>query len=259
MKKIIIVSIILISNIAFGQNEKVKYDSFTVDYVLSQWNNNGKNQNSKFNQIELNQIKEFYQELRKGNNNICSDNFLKKPSDNTLTAYYLNLKLKWNMFNPAVGMKRLKNEKVIKKTLKNLPNRYELLAFYYKAIFINLLNNQDLMDLGKKNIDLDSLNLADETEKSIVFLCAMRHLGVQVTSYCSGPNFPKNCFRGQNFVNKMPKFNDKFFYEFELSEFEDFPIEIDKRYSKVSFKKRFITDFENAKNSYNDCLNNKKN
>ena len=113
------------------------------------------------------------------------------------------------------------------------------------------------MSLGNTNIDLNELDLIDETEKNIVFLCAMRHLGGQITSYCSGPNFPKNCFRGEKFVNNMPKFNGKIFYKFELTEFTDFAIEVDKRYPKMSFKERFIPEFENAKVSYKNCLKEK--
>ena len=157
-----------------------------------------------------------------------------------------------------VGLKKLKNKKVVELAVKNLPQRYELLAFYYKAIFVDLLNKQDSMKLGERSIDLDSLNLFNETEQSIVFLCAMLHLGGQITSYCSGPNFPKNCFRGEKFVSNMPKFNGGWFYEYELPEFEDFLIEVDKRYPKVSFKERFIPEFENAKTSYRNCQNQEK-
>jgi len=257
MRKITIILLLLVFNNTFGQNEKVEFDKVIPEYILALWENNGKTDNSEFDLIELEQIKIFFQELKKKNNDIGSTKFLKKPTDNTLVAYYLNTKLKWNMFNPAAGLKKLENKKVIKRTLKELPTRYELLAFYYKAIFANLLNNQHSMSLGNTNIDLNELDLIDETEKNIVFLCAMRHLGGQITSYCSGPNFPKNCFRGEKFVNNMPKFNGKIFYEFELTEFTDFAIEVDKRYPKMSFKERFIPEFENAKVSYKNCLKEK--
>ena len=47
------------------------------------------------------------------------------------------------------------------------------------------------------------------------------------------------------------------YYEFNLPEFDDFLIKVDKRHPKVSFKQRFIPEFEKAKTDYIKCLNNK--
>ena len=193
--------------------------------------------------------------LSKSKNDIISEVFLKKPSDNTLVGYYLHLKLQWNSFN--TGKERLKNKTVIENSLDELPNRYELLAFYYKAIFIDVLNKQKPINLGSRNIELDSIGLKNDTEKVIVFLCAMRHIGNQVMSY-STTRFPENCFRAKLYVENMPTFNHKAFYDFKLPEFEDFKIEVDKRYPKVSFKERFVPEFENAKRSYQKCLDQDK-
>ena len=88
-----------------------------------------------FNTPELSQIKEFFVELSKRQNDITSNQFLTKPTDNTLVAHYLNTKLKWNSFNgPHVGLKKLSTKKVVKNSIKDLPTRNELLAFYYSSI-----------------------------------------------------------------------------------------------------------------------------
>jgi hypothetical protein len=249
----------LINSSAFSQNERVEYDKVVPDFILSLWTDDEDDYQAKLSSTSnplLDQIKTFLLELQKNENDIISETFLKKPSDNTLVSYYLHTKLQWNRFN--TGKERLKNKAVIKNSLDKLPNRYELLAFYYKAIFIDVLNKQKPIKLGNRNIELDSIDLNNDTEKAIVFLCAMRHIGNQVTSY-SSTRFPDNCFRAKLYVENMPTFNDKVFYDFKLPEFEDFEIEIDKRYPKVSFKEKFVPEFENAKQSYQKCVDKDKN
>ncbi len=258
--KISILAILFLSiNSVFGQKESVEYNEIIPEYIISIWENNGTSSNAKFESTDLNQIKAFFAELSKRENNITSNDFLKKPTDNTLVAHYLNTKLKWNSFNgPHVGLKKESTKKVVKSSLKNLPDRNELLAFYYSSIFIDILNKQKPMNLSDTNIDLENLNLDNDTEKAILFLTAMRHVGNQVTSYAI-IRFPDNCFRAIEYVENMPKFNGKPFNEFDLPEFEDFKIEVDKRKPKMSFKERYIPEFENAKLAIEKCLAEEKN
>ena len=258
--KISILAILFFSfNSVFGQINYVEYDEIIPEYIIAVWENNGSSNNVEFNAPELNQIKELFVELSKRQNDITSNQFLNKPTDNTLVAHYLNTKLKWNSFNgPHVGLKKLSTKKVIKNSIKNLPTRNELLAFYYSSIFIDVLNKQKPMDLAETNIDLENLNLENDAEKAILFLTAMRHVGFQVSSYATA-RFPDNCFRAIKYVENMPKFNGKPFYEFELPEFEDFKIEVDKRKPKMSFKERYIPEFENAKLGIKKCLAEEKN
>jgi len=83
---------------------------------------------------------------------------LTKPITNTLVGHYLHKKLKWNSFNgPHGGIKKLKNSKIIKNELKNLPNQNELLAHYYLSSFSDVLNKQKPMDSATTNIELNSL------------------------------------------------------------------------------------------------------
>lgn len=242
--KITILTILLFSiNFVFGQNKDIEFDEIIPEYILAVWENDGTSDDAKLQITELDQIKSFLAELGKRKNQITSNKFLTKPSTNTLVAHYLHKKLKWNSFNgPHVGIKKLKNSKVIKNELKNLPSRNELIAHYYLSIFSDVLNKQKPMDLAETNNDLDSLNLDSDTEKAIVFLCAMRHIGGQVSSYSSA-RFPDNCFRAKEYVENMPKFNNKIFYEYELPKFVDFKIEVDKRYPKMSFKERYLPEY----------------
>ena len=258
--KITLLTILFFSiNTVFGQKENVEFDKIIPEYILAVWENNGNSDNVKFQITELDQIKSFLAELSKRNNQITSNDFLTKPTSNTLVANYLHKKLKWNSFNGThVGIKKLKNKKVIKNELKNLPTENELMAHYYLTIFSDVLNKQKPMNLSETNIDFESLNLGNDTEKAIVFLCAMRHIGGQVGSY-SNTRFPDNCFRAKEYVENMPKFNGKFFYEYQLPEFKDFKIEVDKRYPKMSFKERYLPEVEKAKSGYEKCLAEEKN
>lgn len=257
--KIFIITLLLINTDVFGQTPKVEYNEIIPEYIIALWENNENLNNSEFKAPVLNQIKDFFAELSIRQNNIISIKFLQKPTDNTLVAHYLNTKLKWNSFNgPHVGLKKLSTKKVVKNSLKSLPTRNELLAFYYSSIFIDVLNKRKPMNLAETNIDLENLNLDNDSEKAILFLTAMRHVGNQVTSY-STTKFPNNCFRAKEYVENMPKFNGKGFYEFDLPKFEDFKIEVDKRKPKMSFKKRYIPEFENAKVGYEKCLSEEKN
>lgn len=114
------------------------------------------------------------------------------------------------------------------------------------------------MDLGKVDLNFEDLRLTNDTEKAILFLSCMVKLGQQITSYCSGEQFPKNCFRGEKFVSNLPKFNGKVFNEFEVPEFEDFKIRVDIRYDKVSFKEYSLPKYKSAIKSYWNCLHQKE-
>ena len=230
--------------------QKFEFDIDFVEFIKNKWN---LIKYEKSNLPKFNRLKAFHSQLKRGNENILFDYFMENPDNNLLLAEYLNTKLKWNMFNPE--NERLTTEMVIEKNLYDLPERNEMLAFYYKTIFVNLLNHQGNIKPYEKNLDFNKLGL-NETEGAILFLTAMRHLGNQISSY-SKHNFPDNCFRADLFIEKMPTFNGNVYYEFELPNFKDFEIEIDKRYPKISFKKYFILEFENAKIDYMKCLNSK--
>jgi hypothetical protein len=227
-----------------------KFDADFIDYIKSKW------ERKEFEKADLpkfNQINAFYKQLNKRNEGILADEFLRVPSLDFLFAHYLDTKLNWNSFSRGVDKQTV--EEVIAKSLQEKPEKNEMLAFYYLTIFTSILNNQRNIEPFEKNIDFEKLDLNNQ-ESTILFLCAMRHLGNQMSGY-STANFPENCFRADLFLTKMPKFNGKLYYEFNLPEFNDFLIEVDKRYPKMSFKQRYIPEFENAKKDYIQCLKNK--
>jgi hypothetical protein len=254
MKNLFTLLLTVISFCATAQNTEVNYDADIIDYVIDRWSNSAsKFQRGKEKIDDFKKIERFFVNLIQKRTTLISDTFLTKPSDNLLFAHYLNLMFQWNKHNPAAGLEKLSDKKVVKNTVSNLPKRHELLAFYYLTVFSHTLNNSRPLNLSSVNINLENLNLSDDTEKTILFLCAMRHLGRQVYYY-SSLQFPNNCFRALDYVENLPRINGRPFYEFVVPEFEDFEIKIDKRYPKESFKKHFLQELDNAKTGYFRCL-----
>lgn len=256
MKKIISILLFLSVSVVFGQNEKVEYHKSIPAFVLDFYESEGTANNLKYQIPEIEQLRFFLTELNKRKNKIIDNEFLTKPNMNTLVGHYLHKKLIWNSYNgPHIEIKKLSCAKVIRKELRNLPTQNELLMHYYLSIFSDVLNKQKPMNLGTVDIDLDKLNLENDTEKAILFLAAMRNLGMQVSSYCT-TKYPKNCLKARTYVENMPTFDNVPFYDFELPKFDDFLIEVDKRYPKMSFTERYVPHFVIAKVGYIKCLEN---
>jgi len=224
--------------------ENYEYDKDFLKFIEAKWD---KKSFEKDDLPKFDFLKSFYEQLEINNESILSDKFLSKPSNNNLLTHYLNIKLKWNSFN--YGGPKQTTKEVTSEELENPPSENEMLVFYYKTIFIHILNNQRSISPYDINIDFQELAL-NETESAILFLSAMKHLGNQVTSYAEAGN----CDRTIEFVEKIPKFNGMTFDNFELPEFEDFKLTVNKRDPKMSFKERYIHEFEKAKIEYQKCV-----
>ena len=228
-----------------SKKETSKYDIDFPKYVEAKWKNIFF---EKENLSKFDFLKSFDKQLKVKDESILSKKFMSKPSFDNLLAHYLNRKLGWNSFN--FGSREKTAREVIGEELETLPSEEEMLAFYYSTIFIHILNNQRNISPFEIDLNFDELEL-NETEGAIMFLSAMRHLGNQVTSYSEKP---ENCFRSMEFVKKIPKFNGLTFDKFQLPEFEDFKLTVDKRFPKSSFKERYIPEFMNAKKGYEKCV-----
>lgn len=221
-----------------------KYDIDFIKYVAADELTEEFKSQSKFQFLNS-----FPQMFKIKDESLLTSKYMKKPNDNELLSLYLKRKIGWNSFNR--GLSKRSNKTVVYDELENLPSKQELLAFYYSEIFIQILNNQRSINPNQTNLNYDSLGL-NKLEGDIMFLSAMRHCGSQISSY-SESHFPDNCFRQKSFVSKLPTFNGKKFDNYQLSEFDDFLIHVDKRYPKMSFKERYLPEFEDAKEGYIKC------
>ncbi len=226
-------------------NESFKYDKDFLKYIEAKWD---RKTYEKEHLPKFDFLKAHAKQLKIKDESILSKKFMTKPSTDNLIALYVNRKLGWNSFN-FEGSKSSTRE-VIGKELENPPTEEEMLAFYYSTIFIHILNNQRNISPYELNLDFKELGL-NEKEGTIMFLSAMRHLGSQISSYSEKS---ENCWRAIEFVKKIPTFNGVTFDNFELAKFEDFKLDVDKRYPKMSFKERYIPEFEKAKLGFKKCL-----
>ncbi|MGM1057463.1 MAG: hypothetical protein ACQEWG_16375 [Bacteroidota bacterium] len=176
---------------------------------------------------------------------LLKSGFMNRPNNDELLSLYLRRKIGWNT--------KQTNRAVVYKELEIFPSIEELLAFYYSGIFIQVLNNQKTFNPNGIDLNFNSLGL-NKLEGDIMFLSAMRHCGSQIQSYSDG-RFPETCHRAIEFVLKLPTFNGKSFEHYKLSSFDDFLIHVDKRYPKMSFKERYLPDYEGAKAGYLKCQN----
>ena len=114
MKKLVFLLLIVLSYNAFAQNELVEFDEIVINHVLSLWTVDGNSFESKISKggnLELTQFNEFLKELAKKENYIADYQFVRKPSDNTLVAYYLHTKLKWKHLQSDGRFEEIKEQK----------------------------------------------------------------------------------------------------------------------------------------------------
>lgn len=226
-------------------NETFQYDKDFPKYVEAKWE---KKSFEKENSSKFDFLKSLENQLKIKDESILSKKFMSKPTINNLLAHYLDNKLTWNSYN--FGNKKVSSREVIGKELGNMPSEKEMLTFYYNTIFSHILNNQRTISPYKLNLDFEELGL-NETEGTIMFLSAMRFLGIQISSYSEKP---ENCWRAMEFVKKIPTFNGVTFDKFQLKNLVDFKLTIDKRFPKKSFKEEYIPKFEDAKIGFKKCL-----
>jgi len=195
------------------------------------------------NQEKFKFLNSFREMFKINNESLLESEYMIKPTNNELLALYLKRKIGWNS--------KKSKQAIIYNELNNFSSTNELLSFYYSEIFIQVLNKKDNYSPNEINLDYNKLELSKE-EGDIMFLTAMRHCGRQINSF-SEARFPNNCFRQTSFVSKLPKFNGMNFDEYQLDQFDDFLIHVDKRHSKISFKERYLPEFERAKSGYAKC------
>lgn len=218
-----------------------QYDIDFIKYVMDE-----KLEEDFKNQDKFKFLNSFQLMSKINDESLLVSQYMKKPNENELLSLYLKRKMGWNFFNRGSCRKD-----IIYDELKDFPNKDELLSFYYSEIFIQVLNKKETFNPHEINLDYKSLDL-NKKEGDIMFLTAMRHCGSQIISY-SKAKFPNNCFRQISFVSKLPSFNGMKFDEYQLDEFKDFLIHVDKRYPKTSFKERYVPEFEGAKIAFIKC------
>lgn len=151
------------------------------------------------------------------------------------------------MFEP----KPANNFEIISKIRKENIDSRELLTFYYRSIFSNLVNKNQDRDFSNLDFKSDELNLKTETEKNIFFLVAMERFGTNIWGYMNIGN--KNCERVIEEINKWPSFDGMKFDSVKNVKIEKFKIEVDKREAKVDFEKYYLSKLKQTISYYKQC------
>lgn len=202
---------------------------------------------NKIKSPELEAPRELVAEVIKTNNNVLSDKFLSKPSNQTLKMIYFMLQVNYNMFDQDP-----KDPKQLLTDLKSQTfDEKELLAYYYNVIFGSLVNKNRDKDYSNLNFVSANLSLTTETDRAILFLVAMERFGIGIWGYMNIAK--KNCAKVLEEVKRWPKFDGVSFDSIGELTFEDFEIKVDKRKPKVSFKKYYEAKYMQALGYFREC------
>jgi hypothetical protein len=202
---------------------------------------------SKVISPEALQCKQFVEETIKTQNEILSNKFLTKPSIETLKSLYIIFKVNYNMFEQKPG----NNFEIISKLKKEHIDSRELLTFYYRSIFSNLVNKNRDQDFSNLNFKSDDLNLRTETEKNIFFLVSMERFGMNIWGFMNIAN--KNCDRVRQEIKKWPLFDGVKFDSVNILKMDKFRVEVDKRDPRVDFEKYYLGKLKQTISYYKQC------
>jgi hypothetical protein len=203
----------------------------------------------KFDNTELSFAARFVKEAITSKNKILSTEFLKRPSDQDLKNIYIIEQINHNI---RMEKPEDNNELIRDLSKKDIPSQI-LLDYYYSMLCISDGNKNQPFDLSNVNINLNALELKDDTEKAILFLEIMKGCGKQIWGYMNVVK-PPNYKLAMEYVNKYPKFNSLPYYQFLDLNFQDFKTNITSEKKMESFKKYNIDKYFETLLNHLACL-----
>lgn len=259
MKTKIIIALIAIVQLSYGQTSKFKSELVDLAKIYRNFHFNNNPPSGVFDQInsitsaELTVTKEFVSELIKINNQISSKKYLTKPDSVTLKNLYIVRGLNWNMHeaNPT------DYDSVIDSLIQERTDYNELLACYYGMLFSAVGNKNRPFDMEQVNFTLWDYNLQNDTEKGIFFLESMETFGTLIWGYMNIPK-PPNYKLALAYIDKYPQYNSQPYYQFLDLNFKDFDLTTDKRKPKESFKRYYLNKYMSTVLYHCVCLAQKK-
>jgi len=225
MKKII--AIILLTCAAVGVRAQIKLSDKDFNNLVSLANlyshNNmctGEDFLQTANSLRtpvLNHVIDVMLAIGRADSNVVEKRFLAKPGHDELMLWYAIRKIHYNRIDTPKTS--LTSAEVAKNVLsENIDERW-LVHNYYYLEYTGLAMYFNHADLSNVNIEIDSLNLKDQTEKGIFFLNITK--GLIEGRFLVLQSMKKND-RIIEFARKMPKFNGKPYYYYTDLDFPDF-------------------------------------
>lgn len=184
--------------------------------------------------FKLIQTQTFINECQKPNNDLLSNKFLRLPDSISLKVIYVINKL--NQLNTIPSKKKTLSKFVDSLLLMNIEKPI-MVDNYYRMLFSSV--GSDIISLSKSNIYLDSLNLNNDFEKSILYLRCIELCEKHIWGYfymSSPPNFEKTILQIKNY----PKINNQEYFLYTNFDFKDIFIEIYNEQEPQSYKKELI-------------------
>jgi hypothetical protein len=183
-------------------------------------------------------------------NKLLTNDFLTRPSDETLKQIYIIRVVNLNLREEI----QVDNNRLIDSlTTREIPV-YELVDNYYEMMFASVGNKNQPFDLSDVDIKLNDYNLKDETEKGILFLQCMRFCGVTIWGYMNIPK-PPNTKKAYENIKLFPKFNGRPYFQYTDLHFPDFKMKIVKDQGVQSYKGYYIDKYYETLLSHLICLN----
>ncbi|AUC16544.1 hypothetical protein BTO06_15920 [Tenacibaculum sp. SZ-18] len=205
---------------SFGQ-EKADFDNLVKLGEIYSKNVNAtgdefKKEAEKLRTPELNHIIDALIAIGEGDKKLLTKEFLSKPSEKELKYWYVLREIHYN--NQSEKSEPRPSEEIAKETLETEIDSRWLLDNYYYRIRGGIAKMFNDKNLSKYNIDLNNYGLENETEKAILFFAITNSL----TQRFRVLQMMKNYDKLLEFVDKLPTFNRKPYYEYTSFDFEDF-------------------------------------
>jgi len=259
MKKIILLTLILISNIQFTNATELNPELIELAKVYRNFmfRNNATEyafeKLDKINSPKLTKTIAFIKETITSNNNLTTEKFLILPDEETLYQIYIIRRVNWNIReeNPK------DNNELISELIKKKVSRYELIDSYYSMLFSGVGNKNQPFDLSEIDFRPDNYELKNDTEKGIFFLKSMQFCGTTIWGYMNvvkPPNYKKTL----SYINNFPKYNGQLYYQYLDFGFPDFEMKIIKDKGIESYKHYYINKYYQTLLYHMMSLNQKK-
>ncbi len=260
MKKTIIYFLIILSSqTILSQNNE--YEKGLIDLARTYKNFHFSSDPPSSVYEEINSIKseklfkasQFIKEVITSNNQLLTNEFLKKPDTTTLKSLYIIRGINWNMHEAEAE----DNTVVADSLINEKTDYYELVSSYYDMLFTAIGNKNKPFNLSKVNFSLNNYNLSNDTEKGIFFLMSMDTFGSMIWGYINVAK-PPNYKKALEYIHKYPKYNGIEYYRFTDLNFKDFKLTTDKRKPKESFKHYYINKYIETLLYHSLCLSQKR-
>jgi hypothetical protein len=242
MKKLILIFLLFSTIIVQGQNDNPDFANLVK---LSELYSNDHTDSLKYltsleelRTINLNHIIDIMILLHQRSIEIFDTKYLSKPSLSELKYWAVIDAIMTNLRSDQ--KKKENNEILARKVLSKEIDSRNLLVNYYNFIFSSVGYIFNTEDLSHYNFDLNSYDLENETEKGIFYISLLKPMILRFRVL----NYMKNGPKLLEYAIKLPKINNKPYFEYVDFNFEDF----DNQYDVIkSYKK---TELE----SYYSCL-----